>query len=112
MIFNSLINPAHGGLPERGVIESTPTPLTLLQINSHVQKLACRCPRGFPIMANLFRKIIVHTLSVGDGEYDHLRHVTKFGTKILPKSLPAKLICITRRYASYLDFSRTYVNYW
>ena len=64
------VNPGDGGLPEStdvaGWVGATPTPLTLLQINSHVQKLACRCPRGFPIMANLFREIIVHTLSVGD----------------------------------------------
>ena len=64
------VNPGDGGLPEStdvaGWVGATTTPLTLLQINSHLQKLACRCPRGFPTMANLFRKIIVHTLSVGD----------------------------------------------
>jgi len=64
------VNPEHGGLPESttvaGWVGATPTPVTLLQINSHVQKLACQCPRGFPIMANLFRNIIVHTLSMGD----------------------------------------------
>ena len=69
MIIWVLINPADGGLPESTDVAggwSNPHPLTLLQINSHVQKLTCRCPRGFPIMANLFRKIIVHNLSVGD----------------------------------------------
>ena len=63
-------NPEHGGLPEStavaGWVGATPTPVTLLQINSRVQKVACRCSRGFPIMPNLFRKIIVYPLSVGD----------------------------------------------
>jgi hypothetical protein len=68
--YISLFNPEHGGLPEStavaGWVGATPTPVTLLQINSRVQKVACRCSRGFPIMPNLFRKIIVYPLSVGD----------------------------------------------
>ena len=39
------VNPGDGGLPEStdvaGGVRGTPTPLTLLQITSHVQKLAC-----------------------------------------------------------------------
>ncbi len=66
----------------------------------------------FQLFQICFMKLFYIPCPWGIGEYDYLRHVTKFGTKILTKSSPAKLICITRRYASYGDFSRTYVNYW
>ena len=40
---------------------------------------------------------------------DHLRHVTKFRTRKLPKSFHAESICIIERCASYYDFSVAYM---
>ena len=112
--FRVCFNPGDGGLPEStdvtGWVGATPTPLTLLQINSHVQKLACRCPRGFPIMANLFRKIIVHTLSVGDRWTWPSQTCHKNRDKKIPKFSPAGWFFITERCASYLNIPRTFLN--
>ena len=51
--------------PWRGA-RGAPYPITLLEINSHAQNLACWCLRGFPIMSNLFHKEILHIPPWGD----------------------------------------------
>ena len=66
----------------------------------------------FQICQICFVKLLYIPCPWGIGEHDHLRHVTKFGTKIWHKSSPADAICITETSASYWNILRTYVTYW
>ena len=76
-------NPGDGGVPESTDVAggggATPTTLTLLQIDSHVQNLHADAQGDFQSWQICFVKLLYIRCPWGIGEHDHLRHVTKIG---------------------------------